>query len=40
MKSDMTRFDSERLHQLIANHASYMDIPALFASLPKLPYFS
>jgi glutamate synthase (NADPH/NADH) large chain len=23
VKSDMTRFDSERLHQLIANHASY-----------------
>jgi len=21
--SDMTRFDAERLHQLIANHASY-----------------
>jgi 1-acyl-sn-glycerol-3-phosphate acyltransferase len=24
---------------IIANHASYMDIPALFASLPKLPQF-
>lgn len=24
---------------IIANHSSYMDIPALFASLPKLPQF-
>lgn len=30
---------TEGAYVIVANHASYMDIPALFASLPKLPQF-
>lgn len=31
--------DPSGAYVIVANHASYMDIPALFGSLPKLPQF-
>lgn len=31
--------DPAGAYVIVANHASYMDIPALFGSLPKLPQF-
>lgn len=33
------QMDPQGAYVIVANHASYMDIPALFGSLPKLPQF-
>ena len=33
------QMDPNGAYVIVANHASYMDIAALFASLPKLPQF-
>jgi 1-acyl-sn-glycerol-3-phosphate acyltransferase len=33
------QMDPQGAYVIVSNHASYMDIPALFAALPKLPQF-